>query len=115
MVRHLTRAADAARLRHAPRWAASGVTTADLTAHLPASDGYVRYRYEQTPHAIRIEAAATAETIDLRVLLPEGKTARAITVNGGTVEFDVTQVEQSRYACARLTGVDVFVIEVGLA
>jgi len=98
----------------APRWSASGVTDAELTVHLPASNGYVTYRYQRKEDAIRIEATSTADAIDVQVLLPEGTTAGGVTVNGDAVEFDVTRMEQSRYACTRLTGIDVFVIDVAL-
>ena len=94
----------------APRWSAAGITESTITVKLPASDGYVRYQYSQKGGMIRVDAASTAEEIDFKLLLPEGKTAGSMTVNGKPVEMLIDEIETSRYACTKLTGVDSYTI-----
>jgi len=101
----------------APRWVAADVNAATATVKYRASGGYVRYRYELDKDAgvIRLNLAASAETNRLEVLLPEGRRARAMRVNGEPVEFEAGTVESSNYACTELSGPGPAAIEVHLA
>lgn len=102
------------RLRLAPRWLAAGVAEATACARYPESDGYARYhyRYDHAQGRLRVDLAARAEKVALELLLPEGKQARAVALNGSQVELVEKQVEQSRYVCLELCGVRAHTVEV---
>ncbi len=96
----------------APRWTAAGVDEATMTAKYPASNGYLRYTYKKDGDTIHIETASTADSVDVKILLPDGKTAKAMTVNGKSVEATTERIEGSSYACTTLKGVDSYSVEV---
>jgi hypothetical protein len=83
----------------APRWTSAGVKSVAATIRYEASDGYVRYRYKQEPDAIDLELTGSGEKARLRVLLPKGKSASRVTIDGEEVPFEVETIEQSTYAC----------------
>lgn len=93
----------------APRWAATTVTQVRATAHYASSGGYAAYRMTIEPAAkrIRIEFTGSGETAEFRVLLPEGRRAKSVTVDGQTAIFQQTGMDRSRYAtfAAKLSGV----------
>lgn len=87
-----------------PRWAAAGVSACTATAHFPASDGYLRYRYEQSPGGAKILVTGSSETIDASILLPQGITSCRAKVDGKPLGITFQAVEQSTYAVLPLEG-----------
>lgn len=100
------------RARISPRWAAAGVDEADVTIKYPASDGYVAYRYSAGDKALRVEVTGSAGETTLRCLLPEGRAAAQVTVDGAPVEFRTETVEDSRYAAVELAGPEAHTVDV---
>lgn len=98
----------------APRWPAVGVEKATATAKYEASGGYTRYRYALEEDALRVEVASNADTTDLRLLLPDGKTAEQAQVNGENVVFEMQEVESSSYVRLLLEGIGPKTVEVSL-
>jgi len=99
----------------APRWAATAAAQVRATARYAASDGYAAYRMTLDREAKRVELEFTGsgESAEFRVLLPEGRRAKAVIVGGQPVEFSQTQMDRSRYATftAKLAGVSAVRIE----
>ncbi len=100
----------------APRWSAAGVKSAAATAKYEASGGYVRYRYalDEAAGKMSVEAASSADSVRLEILLPAGKEPKGVTLDGKKTEFETKTVESSRYACLDLEGVGVHEIEVAI-
>ncbi len=101
----------------APRWAAAGETEADAVAKYEASGGYLAYRYRMNGAGsqLALEFTGRAEETRVEILLPEGRSAAAMTVDGHPVEPESKQVQESRYACCVIRGVGVHHVEVGLS
>ncbi len=113
-VKDTGRAFDRALL--APRWPAAGVRSASATVKYEASGGYVRYRYalDEAAGKMSLEAASSADSVKLEILLPEGKEPKGVTLDGKKTEFETKTVESSRYVCLDLEGIGVHEIEVAL-
>jgi hypothetical protein len=95
---------DATALRRvtvSPRWTAADVDQVFVTAHYPASDGYVAYSYRHDAANRAIEVALTGSGDEgvVRLLLPDGTSGplQAL-VDGAPAEVTEERVEQSRYA-----------------
>lgn len=95
------------RARVAPRWPSAGVEHIVATAKYPASEGYVRYRYHAEPAALRLDVTGSGSAFTLRVLLPDGVTPRAATLDGAPVAFAQDTVGASRYVTVTVGGVGV--------
>lgn len=102
--------------RIAPRWSAAGVDKVTASAHYPAGDGYVRYDYQwnRKKHRLNLEFAAHADTVELELLLPEGREATGLLVDGEMSEFIIKQIEQSIYLCMTVQGLGAHSVEVKL-
>jgi hypothetical protein len=98
----------------APRWEAAGVAEAEATVRYRASDGYLAYRYARDDDVIHVDAAGTAQETDLRVLLPQGREASSVSVDGESVEWERVTVESSVYAAVPLSGPAARSVEVRL-
>lgn len=93
------------RARIAPRWQAADVDRVTAGAVLPASGGYMRYRYFVDGDELAIEVAGSAAEIEADVLLPDRWQSVEVTVDGQPAEgVRVREVEGSRYAVFPLEG-----------
>jgi hypothetical protein len=74
-----------------PRWTATGLKSASVTARYAASEGYVSYRWQldQARREITLDATGNAGRAHLRLLLPSGATSASVPIE---------RVEQSVYA-----------------
>lgn len=89
--------------RVAPRWSAAGIATATAGAVVPASGGYVRYRYSAGADEITLQVAGSGRKFNLEVLLPDDWDGADIEVDGGR-SGEMKTVESSRYAAVSLSG-----------
>lgn len=80
-----------------PRWAAAGITSAQVTTRYAASKGYFSYNYTQSV-TIQIVFTGSGRQADFRVLLPEGFAPSRVTLNGQPVDFQMNSEDASRYA-----------------
>jgi hypothetical protein len=81
-----------------PRWTASDdVSEALVVARYAASDGYVAYRWQRDPQAIRLQLTGSGETALVQVLLPIGVQAREVVLNGQPIAFETETVAESPY------------------
>jgi len=105
------------RVRLAPRWHAAGVRRVAATARYAASGGYAgyRYRYDQKRGILRLTLTSAGEQADVEILLPTGKRAKSVSVDGEEVPFYLKKVEKSRYTCVGVEGVGVHTVNVDLA
>ncbi|NRA38999.1 MAG: hypothetical protein HRU15_12720 [Planctomycetes bacterium] len=102
-VKDLGRGLDTALI--APRWSASDSTQADVCVKLPSSGGYVSYNWQQTSAQIHMTLTASAEDKHCEILLPEGKSVDALTVNGENTAVSIKTVESSQYLCLLLSDI----------
>jgi hypothetical protein len=89
----------------APRWAAAGADSVDVTVRYGASDGYVayRYRHDRSARVVTLVVAGSGERARAHLLLPDGvRAVRRVEADGRPLAHVVTQVEQSRYLDAEL-------------
>jgi hypothetical protein len=90
-----------------PRWAAAGVTSADVTLGYGASAAYFAYRWEEHSNGtISLTwGGEQTESVRLHLLLPAGiATPRQVVLGGASVQFNITTVESSLYLDAALPG-----------
>ena len=80
-----------------PRWVSANVSTAAITLRYPASAGYVSYSYRADKHDITLDFTGSAETFDVQILLPAGREAQSVTLDGRTTSTTLRKIEGSRY------------------
>ena len=93
------------KVRLTPRWEIAGTGKAEVTAKYEASGGYVSYRYQKvSDREIQLLFTGNARQTQIEMLLPRGKKATQISVNGEPVSFTLQSVENSTYACFEVKG-----------
>jgi hypothetical protein len=87
-------------IRFTPRWTAAGEDDVTVEAGFPSSGFGASYRFvhQPKPQAVRLECV-TPGPLSLSVLLPVGKKAEKVTVDGVEASFRTTIVEKSTYIC----------------
>lgn len=80
----------------APRWPAAGVTRADVSVGYEASGRFISYTIEYTDTAI-ILAIEADTAVSGHIMLPEGRSRGAATLDGNPLECSDISVEQSMY------------------
>lgn len=93
--------------RVSPRWAAAGVNKVSCSTVLPASNGYVAYRYESEAANDRVSLLTTGSGSQIQVHLllpPNAGHTLSIAVDGQQHAFQQSQVEDSRYVDVELDG-----------
>lgn len=92
------------RVKVSPRWATTQANEAEVTLHYPASDGYCAYRYRDNRRGqLTLELTGSFEQAEVHCLLPRGKRARSVTVDGNPVPFRNTRIGRSNYVDFTLT------------
>ena len=79
-------------IRLSPRWEAAGVNKAEVRIEYPASGARAGYRYNRTESEILLEIEGNPETVEIELLVPEGK-AVVSAVAGGA---DIIDTKKSR-------------------
>jgi len=103
------------RAQVAPRWSAAGVDGAAVTVKYPASDGYVSYDYTTDGDDVMwLKVTGSGHRMNVRLLLPEGRAAAAVAVDGAGTEFEIVATEQSRYVSLTLKGPAAHTVRVDL-
>jgi hypothetical protein len=92
------------KVRFSPRWCASDVKNVKATIKYEQSGGYVSYKYNLSTSKIDITYTGNASQTEARILLPDGKKAASVTVNGVSTPFKTESVEQSNYAVFSVAG-----------
>jgi len=92
------RAAGYERVTVSPRWLAAGVEEAEVQVGYAVSGRELGYGFRSRAGKLELELwARHGADVALRVLLPEGETAKALVVGGEGAPFEVRRVEASRY------------------
>jgi hypothetical protein len=84
-----------------PRWSSSSTDSAEVTIQLPASGGYLSYKYSDNTKTREIRILLTGSGIELKghVLMPENiKTINSVTCDDQPVKFSMSTIEKSLYA-----------------
>lgn len=81
----------------APRWIAAHTDEVQVTVKYPASDGYVsyHYRHDQTAKQLHLTLTGSGQIANCHMLLPSP--AQQVEVDGTSVEFHTSVIEQSHY------------------
>ena len=85
------------RVRLSPRWAAADIETAEVSVGYAASGARVGYTYHCEQRHVALAVDAPAGMVDMHLLLPQGRKAIGVHVNGHPVAFDTVTVESSAY------------------
>lgn len=88
-----------------PRWAATPVTTAQVTVRYAASDAYFAYRLQLStaPAELRLTYTGSGSVAQIAILLPPAwRSASARTADGQRVTVTRRTEDASRYACLTL-------------
>ncbi len=85
------------RPRFSPRFAAADLEQVNLVFRYAASDAYLACQYEAANDQITLRTTGSGESIDLRLLLPAGREAASLQVNGKAAEAVTETVDQSTY------------------
>ncbi len=88
-------------VRLAPRWPAAGVEECQVQVGYAASGKAFAYDYSFTGDALVIRVKAAPCLVLLHLLLPEGKVAWKLELDGQDIPFNATRLEQSRYVDAQ--------------
>ena len=85
-------------VRLSPRWLAAGRDEAEVCCAYGASGAFIEYNFRHKSAAASMELDITGNAkIDLHLLLPEGKKAKRLSVNGKAVKFTNVKIERSPY------------------
>lgn len=82
-----------------PRWESAGVSKVSATAKIEASGGYVSYEYAKNSSGNKITLTFTGscKKTKVKMLLPDGRRALSVLVNGKEVKAENEKIEDSRY------------------
>jgi hypothetical protein len=86
------------RLRLAPRWPAAGIDEAHARIAYAASGAEVEYLWKLSGDELRLEILHAEAEVEFHLLLPAGRSARSVTIDGAALSFDSRSIESSRYA-----------------
>ena len=100
-----------------PRWETAGVNEVAATAKYEASGGYLSYKYQKIDETkYRIQFTGNADEINLRLLLPSGKSISSVVLNGVEQFIAGTeQVENSTYLTINVNKVGAHEVIVNLS
>ena len=85
-----------------PRWAAAGVTSAEVKVGYEASGASLAYAYEERADSLSLQFEAAKSDLQLFLLLPQGASVREVTGPGGSLAFTETEVGNNRYLAAEV-------------
>ncbi len=96
----------------APRWEAAGKKDVKVTAKYEASGGYLSYHFNKKDNKYFIDFTGTAKETNVEVLLPDGKAAKQVLVNGKEMPFKKKQIEKGNYVTFVVEGVQANTVEI---
>ena len=102
-------------VRLSPRWLAAGVPSAEVTVRYPSSSGYCAYRYRTHERGLELEFTGNAQSFEPQILLPRDRKAKAVRLDGQSVEPHQRTIEASTYLVLPQTGVGIHRLEVDFA
>jgi hypothetical protein len=88
------------RLKLSPRWCSSKTDSADVTICFPSSGGYVSYCYktDEIKDEISIRVTGSGKELYCHILLPQkAKSIKAVILDGESVPFIMSEIENSKY------------------
>ena len=98
-----------AAVKIAPRWQAAGCQRARVVFHLPSSDRYLAYTWQQEEREIRMQLTGVQRRVQLQLLAPEDAQV-TLYVNGEKTAFATVQAGESRYLQVELAGTGIWQI-----
>jgi hypothetical protein len=89
-----------------PRWTSADIDSVDVNISLPASGGYVAYRYINKPEIKKIvmDITGSGDNVHCRILLPAGcRSIQSALVNDQQIPYKITSIENSYYGEFEIT------------
>jgi hypothetical protein len=102
-------------VRLAPRWLAANVPSAEVTVRYPSSAGYCAYKCQTNDRGLKMEFTGNAESFEPQILLPAGRKAQAVRLDGRPVTPHPRTIEASTYLVLPQTGMGIHRLEVDFA
>lgn len=99
-------------IRFAPRWPVTGLNEIFYATGYEASKSLVCVQYICCDEGMRYRLRSPARRLRAHILLPKGKRAKTVLVNGSECPFEVTKVQQSEYVDFVRAGEPVVDIEI---
>ncbi len=98
----------------APRWESAEVKKAKVSVKYEASGGYLSYmyNYDTRKEELNINFTGNAGNYSLKILLPEGKQPSSVSLDGNTIQFNISVIEDSIYLSLDHQGPGVHIINV---
>ncbi|MFW5863967.1 MAG: hypothetical protein ACOCVT_00815 [bacterium] len=102
-------------VRISPRWTTAEVNKVTTSVKYEDGGGYVRYRFSSDGNRLNLKVAGSSDQRSFEILIPHGKSPKALQVNGADMEYRTRMVEASQYLCFETRGVALNDIEIALA
>jgi len=90
------------KLKFAPRWAITGIEEIRYITGYEASGSIVETIFRQDEDSMVLDLHAPSQEVDAHILLPAGKRAKRILVNGQEIHFEQSQIRNSVYVDFKL-------------
>lgn len=84
-------------VKFSPRWVATEAGSANVRLSYKASGAFFEYQFTLLPDMIEIDINSPGSNIDAHILLPDGKMADEVQMQGKAQEFKVIKVGSSSY------------------
>jgi hypothetical protein len=101
--------------RIAPRWSAAGVDDVTMAVRYADGGGYVRYRYRREGDTLKLDVAGNSDRRRIELLLPSGKAAGQVRLDGEPAAYEHRAVEESRYVVVDVESLSAVSLEVELS
>ena len=101
-------------IRFSPRWPATGINELRYFTGYEAAKVVVDVRYVLNDRGMRYRVASPAKKLDAHILLPKGRNAARILVNGKEQNFTRSSIGESGYVDFAIRGEGLYDIEVFL-
>ena len=103
------------KVRLSPRWPAADVFSAEVNAMYRASGKEFGYHYQFKDEIINIELKVIESEVDCHIFLPENKIVLSVEVNGNAIDFENTNINNSKYIDFRINVNNNYKIKIHLA
>jgi hypothetical protein len=96
------------KLKFSPKWVAANVQKVETIIRYPASNGYVKYRYQADKQQISILGTYAGNKMEAEILIPSGKNVSSVLVNGKAIDFKTKRIQNSNYILFELEKTPLF-------
>ena len=99
-------------IRFSPRWPVTGLDEVRYFTGYEAANAVIDVRYVRRANGLRYLMRSPAKNVTAHILLPSGRTAREVWLNGAPRAFETTTMGDSRYVDFETEGMGTYDIEI---